>query len=77
MVIIDDIGVRVSHWLMAMRMAMRFRTFPTLMGMIVMDIVGMFVFVEFLGMFVSQDVPVLLWPQRRSQGSEYEYAHTE
>lgn len=53
MVIIDDIWVRVAHSPMTMRMAVGFRFFPTFV--IVMEIVGVFVLVEYLHVGVHQN----------------------
>jgi hypothetical protein len=47
-VIIYDKGVCVVHRLMTVWMAMGFGSFPTFVVMIVMEIVGVFVLVEFL-----------------------------
>ena len=53
MVVIDDIGMRVDQWLMTMRMAMRFGTFPAFVSMLVMGVVCVFVFVKFLRVDMS------------------------
>ena len=46
--IIYDVAVRVPRRPMAMRVTMRFGPFPSLVDMIMMDIMSMFVFVKFL-----------------------------
>ena len=70
MVIIDDIGVCVANRRVTMRMAMWFWSFPALVLMVVMNIMGVFVFVKFRWMFVNQVGLVLLWPYLGRQGSK-------
>ena len=62
MVIIYDKGVRVAQRLMTVRMAMGFRSFPNFVVVIVMEIVSVFVLVEFLRVSVKQNILVMFRP---------------
>ncbi len=62
MVIIYDIGMCVAQRLMTVWMAMGFGSFPSFVVMIVMEIVGVFVLVEFLRVGVTQNRLVIFRP---------------
>ena len=75
--IIYDVGVRVPRRPMAMRVAMWFGPLPSLVDMIMMDIMGMFVFVEFLCVRVHQNPFVMLRPHGGGYSRGYQDAHRE
>lgn len=62
MVIVNDETVRVLKRFMTVRMAVGFGSFPTVVVMLVMEIVGMFVLVEYFRVGVKQNCLVTFRP---------------
>ena len=62
---------------MIMRMAVRFSAFPTLVIMLVMRVVGVFVFMGFLRVSVQQNRFIMLRPQPGSQCRKYKDTRSE
>ena len=70
--IIYDKGVCVSNWLMTVRMAMGFWSFPTFVVMLMMEIVYMFVFMEHFLMHVKENGLIVPRPQSGRHSREHQ-----
>ena len=77
MVIVNHIRMAMPYRSMTMRMAVRFSSFPTLVIMLVMGVVGVFMFMIFLRVGVQQDRFILLRPQPGSQGCKHQDTRSE
>lgn len=77
MVVINNIPVCMVYRFVTMRVTVRFRSFPTFVSVVMMDIVDVLVFVDFARVYMHQDFFVILRLYFGSQGCKYENAGTK